>query len=45
MEKGYVVNREQLVLYLKIGGLLSEKIATQKWGAKVLERIAEDLQK
>ena len=40
-----LVNREQLILYLKIGGMLSEKIAAQKWGARVLERIAEDLQK
>jgi len=40
-----LVNKEQLRLYLKIGGMLSEKIAAQRWGAKVLERIAEDLQK
>jgi predicted nuclease of restriction endonuclease-like (RecB) superfamily len=40
-----LVNREQLILYLKIGGMLSEKIAAEKWGAKVLERIAQDLQK
>src|ERR1700761_9231413 len=40
-----LVNKEQLLLYLKIGGMLSEKIAAEKWGAKVLERIAGDLQK
>jgi predicted nuclease of restriction endonuclease-like (RecB) superfamily len=40
-----LVNKEQLMLYLKIGWVLSVKIAARKWGAKVLERIAEDLQK
>lgn len=40
-----LVNREQLQLYFKTGKMLSEKIATEKWGAKVIEQIAEDLQK
>jgi predicted nuclease of restriction endonuclease-like (RecB) superfamily len=39
-----LVNKEQLLLYFKIGRMLSEKIAAEKWGAKVLERIAKDLQ-
>jgi predicted nuclease of restriction endonuclease-like (RecB) superfamily len=40
-----LTNKEQLLLYFKTGKALSEKIASQKWGAKILERIAEDLQK
>ena len=37
-------NREQLLLYLFIGKRLSEKIQAEKWGAKVLQQIANDLQ-
>jgi hypothetical protein len=40
-----LANKEQLLLYFKTGKMLSEKIAAEKWGAKVLEQIAEDLQK
>ncbi|HWK04909.1 MAG TPA: DUF1016 N-terminal domain-containing protein [Puia sp.] len=40
-----LVNREQLLLYFKTGDMLSEKIAAEKWGAKVIGQIAEDLQK
>lgn len=40
-----LVNKEQLLLYLKTGKMLSEKIKAEKWGAKVLGQIAEDLQK
>ena len=40
-----LVNKEQLMLYCNIGRMLSEKIAAQEWGAKVLDRIAGDLQK
>ncbi len=40
-----LVNREQLMLYLVIGKGLSEKVASEKWGAKVIEQIAIDLQK
>lgn len=39
-----LANREQLVLYLKVGRMLSDKIAAEKWGAKVLEQISTDLQ-
>jgi predicted nuclease of restriction endonuclease-like (RecB) superfamily len=34
-----------LLLYFRIGELLSEKIAEEKWGLKIIEQIAEDLQK
>lgn len=37
-------NREQLLLYFKTGRMLSEKVKVQKWGTKVLEQIAVDLQ-
>jgi predicted nuclease of restriction endonuclease-like (RecB) superfamily len=40
-----LINREQLLLYYQIGRSLSGKIKNEKWGAKVLEQIAEDLQK
>ncbi len=40
-----IVNREQLLLYYLVGQRLSEKVASEKWGAKVIEQIADDLQK
>jgi predicted nuclease of restriction endonuclease-like (RecB) superfamily len=40
-----LANKEQLLLYFKTGKMLSEKIEAEKWGAKVMEQIAEDLQK
>jgi predicted nuclease of restriction endonuclease-like (RecB) superfamily len=40
-----LANREQLMLYLKTGLIISEKIKAQKWGAKVLDQISADLQK
>ena len=38
-----LANREQLSLYFKTGKMLSEKITVQKWGAKVIGQIADDL--
>ncbi len=40
-----LVNREQLLLYFIIGKRLSENVIAEKWGAKVIEEIANDLQK
>jgi predicted nuclease of restriction endonuclease-like (RecB) superfamily len=40
-----LANREQLLLYLKIGKMLTEKIDAEKWGAKVVDQISIDLQK
>lgn len=40
-----LANREQLLLYYETGKMLSQKVAKEKWGAKVLERISADLQK
>lgn len=33
-----------LLLYYGIGKRLSEKIASEKWGAKVIEKISLDIQ-
>ena len=41
----HLVNRELLMLYFKIGKQLSDKIAQEKWGTKVVEQISTDLQK
>jgi predicted nuclease of restriction endonuclease-like (RecB) superfamily len=40
-----LANKEQLLLYFKTGKVLSEKIAAEKWGVKIVEQIADDLQK
>jgi len=40
-----LANREQLLLYFKTGKMLAEKVKSQKWGTKILEQIAQDLQK
>jgi predicted nuclease of restriction endonuclease-like (RecB) superfamily len=39
-----LANREQLKLYFITGKLLSEKAESQKWGTKVMQQIANDLQ-
>jgi predicted nuclease of restriction endonuclease-like (RecB) superfamily len=43
-QASWLANREQLLLYYKTGKMLSEKVKAQKWGTKVLEQIALDLQ-
>lgn len=40
-----LVNRELLLLYFAVGRRLSEKVASEKWGTKVLEQLSADLQK
>lgn len=40
-----LASKEQLLLYYRTGKSLSEKSASEKWGAKVLDQIAFDLQK
>jgi len=40
-----LVNQEQLLLYLRIGMRLSEEVAAHKWGASVLVKLADDLQR
>jgi predicted nuclease of restriction endonuclease-like (RecB) superfamily len=40
-----LANKEQLLLYFRIGEILSQRIAAEKWGAKILVQISQDLQK
>jgi predicted nuclease of restriction endonuclease-like (RecB) superfamily len=40
-----LVIKEQLKLYFRIGKMLHEKIQAEKWGAKIVKQIADDLQK
>jgi predicted nuclease of restriction endonuclease-like (RecB) superfamily len=40
-----LANREQLMLYIRTGVMISDKIKAQKWGTKVLDQISADLQK
>ena len=39
------VNRELILLYFQIGTRLSQKIKQAKWGSKVVQKLANDLQK
>lgn len=39
-----LANKEQLVLYIRVGEMLNEKIRSEKWGNNVLEQVAADLQ-
>ena len=39
------VNRELILLYFHIGKQLSQKIQQAKWGSKVVQQLASDLQK
>jgi predicted nuclease of restriction endonuclease-like (RecB) superfamily len=39
-----LANKEQLLLYLQTGKMLSDKINTEKWGNAVLKTISSDLQ-
>jgi DUF1016 N-terminal domain len=39
-----LANRQQLLLYYLTGKMLFEKITAQKWGTKVVDQIAKDLQ-
>src|SRR5688572_13785930 len=37
-------NREQIELYISTGLKLSQKISSEKWGAKVIDQLVADLQ-
>ena len=39
-----VANKELLSLYFKVGNLISNKVATEKWGSKTIESFSYDLQ-
>jgi predicted nuclease of restriction endonuclease-like (RecB) superfamily len=40
-----LANKQQLLLYLRTGKMLEEKIDAEKWGANVVNQISQDLQK
>ena len=44
LQAARLANREQLLLYINVGAKISQKINTEKWGARVLQQIASDLQ-
>ncbi len=37
-------NKELLVLYFKIGKIISDKVKTEKWGNKTIQKLSNDLQ-
>ena len=39
----FAVNKEMLILYFQIGSTILERQNKEKWGAKVIEKLAEDL--
>ena len=39
----FSVNKEMLILYFQIGKTILEKQEEEKWGTKVIERLAQDL--
>jgi len=39
-----VANKEILFLYFKIGNTISEKVASEKWGSKTIQKLSVDLQ-
>ena len=39
-----MANREQLLLYLRIGKMIKEQSEKADWGSKILEKISVDLQ-
>lgn len=40
-----LANREMLLLYYRVGSMLSEKVQRANWGSNVIQNIATDLQK
>lgn len=40
-----LANREMLLLYYRIGSMLSENVRQANWGSSVIQNIATDLQK
>lgn len=40
----FAVSRELVLLYWSIGRDLSQRFGTEKWGGKIVERLAHDLQ-
>jgi predicted nuclease of restriction endonuclease-like (RecB) superfamily len=44
LQAALAVTKELIMLYWRIGKMLSEKITNEKWGTKPIERLAKDLQ-
>lgn len=40
-----LVNKELLLLYFRVGKIISSKIAKESWGSKVVEKLSAELQK
>jgi predicted nuclease of restriction endonuclease-like (RecB) superfamily len=40
-----LVNRELLMLYFSVGKFISDKATSEKWGAKIIQQLSDDLQK
>lgn len=43
MKAAIAVNQELILFYWDLGNMLSDKIKTSNWGAKVLENVSKDL--
>jgi len=39
-----VANKEMLLLYFKVGNVISVKVAKEKWGSKTIDKLSDDLQ-
>lgn len=37
-------NKELLFLYYKVGNIISEKVKSEKWGNKIIQKLSDDLQ-
>ena len=44
VQAAFAVNRELIILYWSIGRDLSQRFATEEWGGKIIDRLAQDLQ-
>lgn len=40
-----IANKEMLFLYFEVGKIISNRINTEKWGSKTIEKLSNDLQK
>src|SRR3990167_7083933 len=43
LKSALFVTKELILLYWRIGSILSEKVKKDEWGAKTMERLAKDL--
>jgi predicted nuclease of restriction endonuclease-like (RecB) superfamily len=44
LQAALAISKELIMLYWRIGSMLSEKIADEKWGAKIMDHLGKDLQ-